>query len=188
MLNVVRHLRTISDVAVRGNNGVLNTALLSQVISFFNVISPCMIEHSFEFTTASELTILLNQCVTAELDHDSANATDIVGSCILTISENAPPAECLRVLASWEHTSIESPAIISAIHTCMIRGARKGVNEELSGSLLRIQRAREEGRRPHIADGVVEWENSNNGTQEEVTEEEGYLWANILNGTVLISK
>mmetsp|Transcript_4757 Transcript_4757/g.9803 ORF Transcript_4757/g.9803 Transcript_4757/m.9803 type:complete len:896 (-) Transcript_4757:78-2765(-) len=186
MLTVVRHLRTIADVAIRGNNGVLNTALLSQVIAFFNVISPCMIEQSFEFTTATELTTLLNQCVASELDHDDANATDNVGSCILTISEDAPPAEYLRVLASWEHTSIESPAIMSAIHTCMIRGARKGVNQELSGSLLRIQRAREEGRRPHIADGVMEWEN--NGTQEEDTEEEGYLWANILNGTVLISK
>ncbi|KAL7464072.1 hypothetical protein ACHAXS_004408 [Conticribra weissflogii] len=188
ILDIVHHLRTISDVAIKGSNGVLNTALLSQVIAFFNVISPCMIEHSYEFTITTELTRLLNQCVKAELDHDSANTTDNVGSCILTISENAPPLEYLRVLSSWEHTFIESPAIMSAIHTCMIRGARKGVNQELSGSLLRIQRAREEGRRPHIADAVMEWENSNKRTQEEDTEEGGYLWANILNGSTPISK
>lgn len=146
-----------------------------------------MAEHRCEFSIAAELTTLLDQCCIDDLSRGQYSMSSNIDACIIAISENAPPSEYLQVLAQWEHTSVESSSIISALHTSLIRGARKGVNIELSGSLLRIQRAREEGRRPFIENDALMWNTAPEESAEE-EEEGGFIWPNILDGTLMIAK
>ena len=60
----------------------------------------------------------------------------------------------------------------------------------MSGSLLRIQRAREEGRRPTADNGMMmSWDgNSSELRSEEDNGEGDSIWESILNGTIDIVK
>lgn len=189
MLDVIQHLGIISDKAIKGNEGEINTVVLGQVIRFFNTISPCMEENNFEFNTVAELEKLLEKSY-AEHENNPRYPSSNIDACIATISENAPPAHSLQVLSQWEHnTCITSFSLTSALHTSLIRGAREGVGSELSGSLLRIQRAREEGRRPIVENGMVSW--STHVEELNVDEEEemgSFIWPSILDGTLTIAK
>merc|ERR1712238_236468 len=85
-------------------------------------------------------------------------------------------------------------ALVSVLHTCLTRGAREGVRSEFSGSLLRIQRAREEGHRPHVvANGMLTMSNWNADAEEDDGEEEdrrgkGFIWPSVIDGTLEIAK
>ncbi len=177
--NVLQHLRIISDKAIEGNEGEVNTILLGQVIAFYNAIAPHLSGNGCEFSIVDELSKLVEKCYA---DHHN------IDSCISTIAEHAPTACTLQVITQLEDTSfIEPSSLISALHTSLIRGAREGVRSELSGSLLRIQRAREEGHRPMINSGMVSW---TRGSEEpDVDDEVGdFLWPSILEGTLVITK
>mmetsp|Transcript_3428 Transcript_3428/g.7152 ORF Transcript_3428/g.7152 Transcript_3428/m.7152 type:complete len:1382 (+) Transcript_3428:267-4412(+) len=195
--DVLKHLETISDVAVKGNDGELNATLLSQIITFFNVIAPCLEKHQYEIDIIAELTKLLEQCRTEKTKNTSYASTN-VGACITCISENAPPSKSLQVFSQWEHSSIESASLVSAIQTSLIRGAREGLRSELSGSLLRIKRAREEGLMPMMMENeMTNWDSvgsivtDGSGEEEEEDEEAGgggFIWKRVLDGTLQIAK
>jgi len=203
---VLKHLCTISDKAIEGNEGEINAVLLAQVISFFIVISPCMQKHNCEFNDVAELSKLLEKCH-IEMKNNPQYSPGNLDACITTISENASPAQSLQVLSQWEHddTSATSRSssfclIFPALHTSLIRGAREGARNELSGSLLRIQRAREEGRRPIVAEnvgGMISSSYWNAHAEEELQpgddggEEESsgvFLWPSVIEGTLVIAK
>ncbi|KAL7550964.1 hypothetical protein ACHAWF_014168 [Thalassiosira exigua] len=184
LLDILQHLSTITDKAIEGNDGELNSVLLGQVIAFFNVISPCMDGQSYEFDIVAELSALLNKCF-AESRNRPDYSPNNVHACVDTISENAPPADCLEVLSRWERSSVESSSLVSALHASLFRGAREGVRSELSGSLLRIRRAREEGRRPIVEDGMVSWNPDGADLAEEEEEDAGdFIWQSVLDGTL----
>lgn len=177
MVDVLKHICVISDKAIEGNEGEVNTILLSQVISFYIDVSSCMKENGREFDIVAELSKLVEKCYS---EHENIDA------CVSTISETAPPSFSLQVFSQWEHAPVGSSSLVSALHTCLIRGARDGVRSELSGSLLRIQRAREEGRRPML-------ESAWNADSEDLDKEEedelgGFIWPSVLDGTVVLSK
>lgn len=186
--DVLQHLCTISEKAIEGNEGEINTVLLGQVIAFLGVISTCMEKNHSEFNTVAELENLLEKCY-LEQQKNSRYSTDNIGACISAVSENASPTCSLQVLSKWEHTPAVSSPLIDALHTSLIRGAREGVGKELSGSLLRIQRAREEGRRPVVENGMANWnvnaEELDAGEQEEAG---GFIWPSVLDGTLAIAK
>ena len=147
-----------------------------------------MKEDKCEFNIVIQLSALLDKCHT-EHDNQNINPRDSahnIDACISTISENAPPMSSLQVLSQCEHMpDITSSSLLDAIHTSLIRGARDGVRSELSGSLLKIQRAREEGRRPVVEhDEKLSWRDDDEN--EEL--EEGGIWTSILNGTLEIEK
>ena len=188
LADIIKHLGIISNKAIEGNEGEVNTVLLGQVISFYDIISPHMKEDKCEFNIVSQLSALLDKCHT-EHDNQNINPRDSahnIDACISTISENAPPMSSLQVLSQCEHMpDITSSSLLDAIHTSLIRGARDGVRSELSGSLLKIQRAREEGRRPVVEhDEKLSWRDDDEN--EEL--EEGGIWTSILNGTLEIEK
>ena len=148
LADIIQHLSLISNKAIEGNEGEINTVLLAQVVSFYSVISQhCMKANDCDFNIVDELSRLVTKCY----DEHKNNLQGVnIDACITTISENAPPTCTLQVLSQWEHTSVTSSSLLSAFHTCLIQGAREGVRSEISGSLLQIQRAREEGRRPIV--------------------------------------
>ena len=189
LLDVMDHITTISGIAIKGNEGEINAVLLGQVVSFYNVISPYMEENNCGFNIVEELSTLLDLCY-AEHKNDQQDSSNNIDACISTISENAPPRYSLQVLSQWEHSSDFSSSLLSAIHTSLIRGAREGVRCELSGSFLRIQRAREEGRRPTADNGMMmSWDgNSSELRSEEDNGEGDSIWESILNGTIDIVK
>ena len=116
-----------------------------------------------------------------------------------------PPALSLRVISQWRHgtavirESSSSSALVSALHTCLIRGAREGLRNEFSGSLLRIQRAREEGHRPNVVanrllamsswnmDAEEESVGGDEGEEEDLTGR-GFIWPSVIDGTLEIAK
>lgn len=204
LLDTLQHLSIISDKAIKGNEGELNTFLLGRVILFFNVLPPSTEEDLYEFDHVTELSKLLEKCLT-ETQNNSHYSPRNMEACITTISETAPPVHCLQVLSQWGgDTAIirelsSSSVLVSALQTCLIRGAREGVRNEFSGSLLRIQRAREEGRRPNVvANGMLTMNSWSIGTEEGTVvgddgEEEdmsgkGFVWPNVLDGSLEISK
>ena len=188
MLDVLQHLGIITDKAIEGNEGEINTVILGQVIAFFNIMSPLMEEINCGFNIVAELQTLLEKSYNEHHNNPRYPSSNIE-ACIATISENASPAYALKVLSQWKHTSVVSPSLFSALHIALIRGARAGVGSELSGSLLRIQRAREEGHRPIVENGMVSW---NVHYEELVVDEEeesgGFIWPSVLNGTLGIAK
>ena len=188
LTDVLKHLCIITDKAIEGSEGEINTVLLGQVISFFNVISSRM---ECDFNNVTELSKLLEKCH-IENEKNPHYSHGNINSCITTISENAPPSDSLQVLSQWEHSSVSSPSLIMALHTSLIRGAREGVRNELSGSLLRIQRAREEGRRPatftdHYGMGMS-WNAADLEEPMVGVEEGGFIWSSVLDGTLEIAK
>ena len=161
-----------------------------------------MEEHNCEFNNVTELSKLLEKCHT-ETQNNQQYSPSNIDACITTISENAPPTHSLQVLSQWEHhtTTTEfgssSSSLMSALHTCLIRGVREGVRNELSGSLLRIQRAREEGRRPIVVDNGMMmmscWNadaqyESVGGDDGEEGEAGGFIWSSVIDGTLAIAK
>lgn len=194
--DVLNHLKTISCVAIKGSDGDLNTTLLGQVITFFNVLAPCLEKHQFEIDIIAELTKLLELCRSEKLKNALYSPTN-VDACITCVSENAPPSKSLQVYSQWDHSSAESSSLVSAIQTSLIRGAREGLQNELSGSLLRIKRAREEGHVPMMMQNeLTNWDTGSavadvNGEEEEEDEEAGgggFIWKRVLDGTLQIAK
>lgn len=145
-----------------------------------------MEENNSQFDIVSELSKLVEKCSSEHqknLHYSSSN----IGACITIISEIAPPTYSLQVLTNWDHTSVGYSSFVFAIHSSLIRGAREGVRSGLSGSLLRIQRAREEGRRP-IVDNDISWKAD---TEESVDCEEesgGVIWPSLLDGSAIFAK
>ena len=188
LADIIQHLSLISNKAIEGNEGEVNTVLLAQVVSFYSVISHhCMEANDCDFNIVDELSRLVTKCY----DEHQSNLQDVnIEACINTISENAPPTCTLQVLSQWEHTSVTSTSLLSAFHTCLIRGAREGVRSEISGSLLQIQRAREEGRRPIVDkdDKPSYWGDVDNDSEDEEEEGGSGIWSSILNGTLEIAK
>ena len=188
LADIIQHLSLISSKAIGGNEDEVNTVLWAQVVSFYSVISQhCMKANDCDFNIVEELSRLVDKCY----DEHQNNLQDVnIDACITTISENAPPTCTLQVLSQWEHTSVTSLSLLTAFHTCLIRGAREGVRSEISGSLLQIQRAREEGRRPIVDkdDKPSYWGDADNDSEEEEDEDGGGIWSSILNGTHEIAK
>ena len=189
LADIIQHLSLISNKAIEGNEGEVNTVLLAQVVSFYSVISQhCMDTNDCDFNITKEVSRLITKCH----DEHQNNLQDVnIEACISTISENAPPTCTLQVLSQWEHTSVSSSSLLSAFHTCLIQGAREGVRSEISGSLLQIQRAREEGRRPIVEsdDKQSYWGDADNDSDDEKEGEGGGgIWSSILNGTLQIAK
>lgn len=185
--NILHHLSTMSNKAIKGNEGHLNTILLGQVISFFNVISPQAKEFESEFDIVAELSNLLARCCD-EVQNNPHYSPHNIDDCITTISEEATPAHSLEVLYQFKFKTpgVEqsSSSLVAAVHASLIRGAREGVQTEVSGSLLRIQRAREEGRRPVLADksAVPGWDGDQELGYAYVEEDEmgGFVWPGII--------
>jgi len=187
LADIIRHLSLISNKAIEGNEDEVNTVLLAQVVSFYSVISQhYMKANDCDFNIVDELSRLVDKCY----DEHQNNLQDVnIEACITTISENASPTCTLQVLSQWEHASVTTSSLLSAFHTCLIRGAREGVRSEISGSLLQIQRAREEGRRPNVDkdDNPSYWGVADNDIDED-EEYGGGIWSSILNGTLEIAK
>lgn len=197
--DVLNHLQTTSDIAVKGNYGELNASLLSQIITFFNLLAPCLEKQQYEIDIIAELTKLLDQCRTEMMKNASYSSTN-VDACITCISQNAPPSKSLQVFSQWEHSSEKSASLLSAIQTSLIRGAREGLRNELSGSLLRIKQAREEGHRPMLMENeMTHWDSVANVVTDGIVDEEvdgedeeacggGFIWKRVLDGTLQIAK
>ena len=186
LVDVLQYLDVILDKAIEGDDGEINTILLGQVITFYSIISPYMTERNCEFDIGVQLSKLVGKCYYKHKTNPHYSPSN-VDSCITTISENAPPTNSLQVLSQLEHSCpVSSGTFVSAIHTSLIVGARERVSTELSGSLLRIQRARDEGRRQIAENGVTtSW---NGGIAVSDVEDGGFIWSKVLDGMVAITK
>jgi hypothetical protein len=147
-----------------------------------------MEENNCSFDIVAELCKLVEKCSTEHrnnLHYSLSNA----GACITIISETAPPTYSLQVLSHWDHiTSVRYSTFVSAIHSSLIRGAREGVCIGLSGSLLRIQRAREEGRRPIVENDMMSWKMDTEQSVHCEEESGGVIWSSLLDGSAVFAK
>jgi len=166
----------------------VNKTLLGQLTAFYIEILRCMEENNCSFDIVAELCKLVEKCSTEHrnnLHYSLSNA----GACITIISETAPPTYSLQVLSHWDHiTSVGYSTFVSAIHSSLIRGAREGVCIGLSGSLLRIQRAREEGRRPIVENDMMSWKTDTEQSVHCEEESGGVIWSSLLDGSAVFAK
>ena len=188
LIKVLQFLHVISDVAIEGNKSGVNKTLLDQLIKVYNAILPCMEANNCDFDLVSELSRLLEECLIKKRAK-SDNSSNRIRTCITTISETAPPTCTLRVLSDRDHSSVDYFTLVSAIHMSLIRGARNGLRSaSLSGSLLQIQRAREEERRPIVDCDMMSWKAETEDLVEDKEELGGVIWASILSGNAIIAK
>ena len=171
---------------MEGAGGELNTHLLCLVVPFLSEYASIFNSAGLDIDLISELTKMLQVCH-AKSQNDDEYSKSNIDACISVISENSPPDKVLHVLSQWDHTTSDSCAFVDAIHTCLIRGAREGVRSELSGSLLRVRRAREEGRRPDLV--ATDWYDM----EQDASQDEGEhdkdgptIWNAVLSGTLPI--
>lgn len=184
--SVIQRLSLISSKAVEGAGGELNTQLLCLVVPFLSEYASIFKSAGLDIDLTSELTKVLQVC-RAKSQNDDDYSTGNIDACISVISENSPPDKVLQVLSKWDHLSMHSSAFVDAIHTCLIRGAREGVRSELSGSLLRVRRAREEGRRPDLV--TTSWYDLEQDASQDEGEHEKdgpTIWNSVLSGSVPI--
>ena len=131
---------------------------------------------------------MLENC-TVDGQSGAEYAPSLVNTCITNIAKSASPTDALKVISQWKMSDLASQAFVEAMHTSLLRGARDGIRNELSGSLLRIRRVREEalGNRPLIENDLV-WDG---GADEPIDVEDGVeclVWQSVLNGTSTIAK
>ncbi|KAL3826746.1 hypothetical protein ACHAXA_009355 [Cyclostephanos tholiformis] len=185
--DVLQHLQIISVKAIEGNRGEVNRSLLGQLIGIYNALFRCAEENNYPFDFVAELSKLIEKCYANHQNNLNFSSSNI-GACIIVISETAPPTYSLRVLSDWDHSSVGCSNFVAAIHTSLIRGAREGVRSGLSGSLLRIQRAREEGRRPSVENDIMRWKADTDKSVGFEEESGGVIWSSILDGSASIAK
>ena len=185
--DVLQHLQIISVKAIEGNRGEVNRSLLGQLIGIYNALFRCAEENNYPFDFVAELSKLIEKCYANHQSNLNFSLSNI-GACIIVISETAPPTYSLRVLSDWDHSSVGCSNFVAAIHTSLIRGAREGVRSGLSGSLLRIQRAREEGRRPSVENDIMRWKADTDKSVGFEEESGGVIWSSILDGSASIAK
>lgn len=183
--STVQHLRKISDIAITGE---LNASMMGRIIGFFTDVSKNTNGKLDEFDIVSELLKLLQQCIDTGNSNPSYDVYKNLNKCLAVFSENVSPPDGLTVLSKFELTNVELPSIISAVHTLLTRGARESVGKEISGSLLRIQRAREEGRYLVLEESVRDWTFDNNDSAIDEEESDSFIWPSVLDGRILISK
>lgn len=186
MTDIVRHLRHISTIAIAGE---LDPLLLGQVISFYTDMTKGTTENQNDFNIIHELTQIFQQCINEDENNPSHDASSKMSACLTVLSENASPSDGLKVLSGFDLQYIQLPPKIAAIQSFLTRGARESVGKELSGSLLRIQRVREERQRFELQECMSAFTlNKNNDTSTDEEESEGFIWPSVIDGRMLISK
>ena len=184
LTGIIQHLRQISDIAIAGE---INSSLLSQVVAFYTDMAINKKENLAGFDIVSELSKLFKQCVEEAQNDSSYDLPKSLSTCLTVVSDNASPSDGLKVLCTLELTGVDFQDVTTAIHTLLTRSARENVGKEISGSLLRIQHAHEEGR-CILEESMSDWSYDSSATEEDEDESEGFIWPNILEGRVLLSK
>ena len=181
--SIAQHLRHISETAIAGD---FDSLLLGQIITFYTNVFKITAENLDTFDIITELTRILQLCMGQDDNIPSREDLNKMNSCLNVISEKAAPSDGIKVLSELDMPGIELSFKISAIHSMLTRGARENVENEISGSLLRIQRVREDQQRLDFDEGVSVYNNLDEGDGEE--EAGGFIWPSILDGRMLISK
>ena len=183
--NILKHLRHISETAITGE---FDSLLLGQVISFYTNVFKNRTGSLDIFDIITELTRMLSLCISQENNNPSHEDLNKMNACLNVISEKASPSDGLKVLSKFDMSNIELSFKISAIHTMLTCGAHDNVENEVSGTLLRIQRVREDMQRLDFGEGasVYNFDEIDDGRDEE--DAEGFIWPSILDGRMLISK
>ena len=183
--DVVKHLRYISRISIEGE---LDSQLLGEVIAFYTDLSFKSSQEIDGFDIINELTNIVQQCIgKRETDSSCVKSTDI-NVCLSLLSENTTPSDGLKVLSQLELSGVDQSARVSALHTLLTRGASESVDKEISASLLRIQRVREEKQHFDFEEGMSVYNFDENGAEVDEDESNGFIWPNILDGRMIISK
>lgn len=186
-LQTLSYLRHISAILIKDSHKDQQHSI--DVISIRQIIILIqeMGESSWELCRGSvsmvdEFLGILELCDdVGDIDEDSANQsrnlTHKEKSFLNLIADNAPPHDVLTVLSRWSKTNLSSAFIYQILRTCVKRGVEDGVNKEISGALLRIQKVRSDKRSI-----------SNVNTIGSIERKEEGIWKNVLQGTVMIDK
>lgn len=185
LADVIQHLRNISEIAIVSD---VNPTLLGHVIIFYTDISKNKSHGLDQFDVVDELTKVFQQCIKEGENNPTYDIAGNLTMCLTVIAENASPSDGLKVLFNLDLPNIEHQSKISAVHTLLNRGAYENVGDEICGSLLRIQRVREERRRFELEESMSVYNFDESEVTEEEEETDGFVWSSILEGRMSISK
>ena len=183
--DLLRHLSHISSIAIEGE---LDSQLLGEVVAFYTDVSAKPSQWVGEFDIVNELTNILEKCIDKNENNSSSAKSNDVNTCLRLLSENTTPLDGLKVLSRLELSDADQSAKVSALHTLLIRGASKSVDKELSASLLRIQRVREDNQLFSLEESMSVYNFDENDAAVDEEESNGFIWPNILDGRMIISK
>lgn len=183
-VDLLRHLRHLSKIAIVET---VNSDLLGQVVAFYTVMGKRDID---AFDVSLELTKIFQQCIEEGKRNPSYDTLSNLNSCCAVLAENASPSEGIHVLSQLDTSLVDQQFMIRAIQTLLTRGARENAGSEISGSLLRIQRVREERWRFEKENLAVHNNLDHNETtgDDDVEELDGFIWPSILKGRAMITK
>ncbi|KAL7511838.1 hypothetical protein ACHAXN_008783 [Cyclotella atomus] len=181
-VDLLQHIRHISEISIVEN---VDSVLLGQVVAFYTDMSRRKIDG---FNIASELTKIFQQCIEETQHNPSYDILSNLNACLTVLAENASPSDGIKVLSQLDLPVVDQQSKIHAIHNLLTRGARENVGSEISGSLLRIQRVREERRRFEEENFAVYNLDNSEATDDDTEESGGFIWPSILEGRVIITK
>ena len=119
MLRVVEHLRATASASIHIFEGIVNSTLLSRVITLFNQIAPCMNEHDCNFSIVKELTYLLENC-TVDGQIGAKYTPSLVNPCITNIVESVSPTDAMKVILQWKMSDLTSQVFVDTMHTSLL--------------------------------------------------------------------
>jgi hypothetical protein len=175
LVNVRDTLRALGREALIETAGSLKPALdeqrLRQVFYLYDKMSTSKSSQCREsISVAEELHILLMLC-------SKAKDAKLEYGFIDLLAHKASPADALQTFALWSEEFASPGESVPALHTLIQRGAQFGIKTELSGSLLRVNHARQRrGRSPERRPG---------GSVERI---EGNVWRRMFEGSVPVDK
>lgn len=104
---------------------------------------------------------------------------------IYFLGKEAAPNDFLKAFSTWTAKHDALADTVHVLQSVLMRGSRLALNTELSGSLLRLRRARQRMNMSHMEGGLIEavTKSGNNVTGAGQT-----IWSLMSNGLVVIDK
>jgi len=155
-----------------------DTSLLRRIILLFHMMATSRLAVCRQSVKVpEELIDLLEHC--SEEEEVDIIPTEKEEAFVNLISETAAPSDALLTLNGWENSAQASSVIIPSLRTSLILGARGGMSNEISCTLLQIRQVREEG----AGSGDLD---DNELNKKRLPN--GGIWQSLLRGDVQIDK
>lgn len=176
---LLQHLREISRDALdkRGPEFEVEVAsTLKRVIRLFHQLSRAFVSRDEQpFSVPDELVALLDYRESL----DTTKGTGIF-DLVNLLAREALPDDFLRAFSMWTATHDELSETIHVLQAVLGKGVRRALQTELSGSLLRLRRARETRNKS--------LESSNTLVDGKSNGQETTIWNQMSKGLVLVDK
>lgn len=183
--NVLSHLRAVAKASLNtgspGEPKNMDVPRLRRIIRLFHNMASKPQPFPQSIVVSDELYSFFLYCRSSG---DTEDPTDKEMALIDLLANNAAPKYFLQMLVEWTRAFRMPSYATPFVHRTLLRGAQRGVHQELSGSLLRIKDARQHA----TVDGEQHAVSSSDSSVDEPLSPHGSIWSRMRVGEAVIGK